>query len=845
MKPQKLSFEKKILVFFFLTLILISVIVFLSIRINTETKSTRNWVSLTEKVLSLADSLQNDEQEVVIQSRSFILTANENYLLSYTATNASLQRNLARLRQFTRENRWQQKKVDSLQAIYMGYLPIRQQAINLRRQKNFQLADVVQLIYKADTVLAQLRDIFHSLKSEQKQLLNDRKAAYQKNVEFSAWVVRILLLLFVFAILLAFYLVYRNSVNRRKAELALRKSEELVKSIIHYAPILVNVKDRSGKYILANQQFATAIQADAEHMIGKTCEGIIPPAIEALVNKEDNEVIKHGQPVELMIDLDAPGGKHTFLTSKFPLYDDKGSLYAIGTTAIDITPLKTSHEALLKSFENQQKILDGLQQALRTSLDLLCIIDGNGEFIMLSDTVRQLLGYAPKELMHKKFMDFVVESDRSQTAVIARQIMDGEPVADFTNHYRKKDGSIIPIIWSATWSAEDKLMYCIARNGSERVKTARQLAQSETRLLHAQKIARLGNWDWDLRNNTWSCSDEIYHLFGVAKETITNTQQFLLDSIHPEDKQQLVNARESLLAKGGKIDIEHRIITANGAILFVHTKGEVSLDNEGHPFWFSGTMQDITERKRSELQMKQLNSDLEKRAEELKASNAELERFAYVASHDLQEPLRMVTSFLALLQKKHQNEFDETSKKYIHFAVDGAERMKGLIQDLLHYSRVGASAEAFGTVDLNVLIKELQTVFAPALRENMGILNVQPLPVVSGHKMQLHQLFQNLIGNALKYRSSQNPFIEVGCTDEKEYWRFFVKDNGIGIDQRYFDKIFIIFQRLHTRTDYSGTGIGLAICKKIVERHGGKIWVKSEPGQGSTFYFTLKKSHNA
>lgn len=251
---------------------------------------------------------------------------------------------------------------------------------------------------------------------------------------------------------------------------------------------------------------------------------------------------------------------------------------------------------------------------------------------------------------------------------------------------------------------------------------------------------------------------------------------------------------------------------------------------------------DITQRKQTELLLKQLNENLKKRATELQASNTELERFAYVASHDLQEPLRMVSSFLHLLEKRLNGALDATNKQYIDFAVDGAERMKQLIQDLLQYSRVGSSKEEPVEVNCNVLIKTVRSLLSVAIIETKTELIVKPLPVIKAVQSQMLRLFQNLIGNALKYHSEKPPVIEIGYTDKKGVWEFYVKDNGIGIEPKFFDKIFIIFQRLHNKTEYSGTGIGLSVCKKIVEKHGGNIWVESESGKGSTFYFTIPKT---
>ncbi|MEO8403504.1 MAG: PAS domain S-box protein [Chitinophagaceae bacterium] len=243
----------------------------------------------------------------------------------------------------------------------------------------------------------------------------------------------------------------------------------------------------------------------------------------------------------------------------------------------------------------------------------------------------------------------------------------------------------------------------------------------------------------------------------------------------------------------------------------------------------------ITERIKAKQHLEVLNKQLTE-------SNRELEQFAYVASHDLQEPLRMVSSFLQLLEKKYNTDLDEKAKQYIHFAVDGSERMKTLINDLLKFSRAGTGHYDKKPVDCNDVIQNVIRVYTNNIQEEKATINVYfPMPVVTGSKTQLEQVFQNLIGNALKYHRSDPLIISIDCVEEETRWIFSVQDNGIGIDPKFFEKVFIIFQRLHAKNEYSGTGIGLAICKKIVERHGGQIWVESRPDKGSTFFFSLPK----
>jgi signal transduction histidine kinase len=231
--------------------------------------------------------------------------------------------------------------------------------------------------------------------------------------------------------------------------------------------------------------------------------------------------------------------------------------------------------------------------------------------------------------------------------------------------------------------------------------------------------------------------------------------------------------------------------------------------------------------------------DLQKALSELERSNRELEQFAYVASHDLQEPLRMVASYVRLLEKKYRGQLDEKADQYIHFAVDGALRMQKLIEGLLAYARIGRGGE-FMPVDTSDVVSRVVSDLSESLQESHAVVTKDDLPTVTGDETLLMQLFQNLIRNGVKFRRPEvPPQVHISAKKEGKEWVFSVRDNGIGIDQAYAERIFLIFQRLHTREEYPGTGIGLALCKKIVERHHGRIWVESAPGEGATFFFTI------
>lgn len=253
-------------------------------------------------------------------------------------------------------------------------------------------------------------------------------------------------------------------------------------------------------------------------------------------------------------------------------------------------------------------------------------------------------------------------------------------------------------------------------------------------------------------------------------------------------------------------------------------------------------LKDVTERKLAGIQLSALNLQLIKNVHDLAMSNKELEDFAYVASHDLQEPLRMVSSFLGLLEKKYIGIIDEKGKQYINFAVDGANRMRQIILDLLDFSKVGKEDYEQESVDLNLIVKEVIFLSQNQVTDTEATINFSKLPTLTAYKTPLRQVIQNLISNSLKYhRTGVPPVINLSAIEFETYWQFEVSDNGIGIEKEYFDKVFLIFKRLHRPGEYSGNGIGLAVCKKIVENFGGRIWLESEVSKATSFYFTLPK----
>ncbi|MEG4207557.1 PAS domain S-box protein [Microcoleus sp. Pol7_A1] len=309
---------------------------------------------------------------------------------------------------------------------------------------------------------------------------------------------------------------------------------------------------------------------------------------------------------------------------------------------------------------------------------------------------------------------------------------------------------------------------------------------------------------------------------------------------HPDDIEADREYVRSLLA--GKIktfSLEKRLICKDEAVRWANVTVSAMRDVKGTPQYLICAIEDISQRKLVQ-ELLQASLDIQTRyAQELTRSNAELEQFAYVASHDLQAPLSTIAGYAQLLENRCHNQLDAQGNKFLRNIVNSCGRMQALIDDLLQYSRVGRSEKPFDVIDCNLVFEDACANLQLAIRQNQASVSKGDLPMVRGDSFQLLQLFQNLIGNAIKYRSSEAPMVRVSASREGDSWVFSVQDNGIGIAEQYHPRIFQIFQRLHTQKQYSGTGIGLAICQRIVDRHGGRLWVESELNRGSTFYFSI------
>jgi len=504
-----------------------------------------------------------------------------------------------------------------------------------------------------------------------------------------------------------------------------------------------------------------------------------------------------------------------------------------------------------------------LSTTLRSIGDAVISTNSKGNVSFLNPVAESLTGWKQSEAIGNPIEDvFNIINEKTRKLVenpILRVLQEGV-IVGLANHTMliSKDGKEIPIADSAAPIKDDKGniigVVLIFRDITERRKAenklkeyseqlqdmvdqrTKELREEKISLDNAQRIAHIGNWDWDIVKNELYWSDEIYRIFGLNPPEFGATYEAFVNTIHPDDRELVQIFVDEALHNNKPYSIDHRIILPNGSIRFVHEQAEVNFDEVGKALKMVGTVQDITDRKKAEEELKATLKDL-------KRSNTELEQFAYVASHDLQEPLRMVASFTQLLQNRYQDKLDEDANDFINYAVDGATRMQNLINDLLIFSRVGTRGKPFKNTDMNAVLEVVIAIFRQSIKETNVTLTYDPLPMILADESQMIELLQNLISNAIKFHKEEEPpVVHISAKLQKNQWIISVRDNGIGINSQFFDRIFIIFQRLHKKSEYEGTGIGLAICKKIIERHNGKIWVESELGKGSTFYFSVPKT---
>jgi PAS domain S-box-containing protein len=511
-----------------------------------------------------------------------------------------------------------------------------------------------------------------------------------------------------------------------------------------------------------------------------------------------------------------------------------------------------------------QKALQESEERYRITLssigDAVIATDAAGLITFINPVAASLTGWENNEtrgLMIEEVFRIINEQTRKPAEDIVRCVLRDGQVAQLANHTAllSRDGREIPIEDSAAPIVDKKgeLLGAVLvfHDVTKERRAQEELRESEARLDLALRSARMGTWHWDVTENRRYLDDQACHLLGIDPATFTGTAEEFFQALHPGDRETIRRALARTLEQDVPYETEYRAVRPDGNVRYIAARGKLVPDDKGRPIRLNGIIWDISERKQMEEELHRSRDELELRVRErtsalrttvtrLELINQELQDFAFAASHDLQEPLRKIQTFCDMTKKRCAPALDSVGQDYLEKVINSAARMRQLLSDLLLFSRVATRPEPFKEVDLGEIAREAADVFEARVKEIGALVEIENTPAVEADEVQMLQLFQNLIGNALKYRGEETLSIKVcGKLDEHGGCEIRVTDNGIGFDQQFAERIFKPFQRLHSHKAYEGTGMGLAICRKIAERHGGSIRAESVPGKGSTFIIIL------
>ncbi len=814
-------------------LLVLGAVSYHSIVVSNE---SNGWVRHTHEVVKDLQNLASDTASIESSNRGFALTGEESYLQSYTAGVVSAERDEAAVRDLTVDNPRQQRRLPALKELIAQKIQLGNVVIALRRTKGLKAAADAIGSGQEEGVTNEFGVLVREMQDEELRLLALRNADAEQR---SRRIKVVLVLGTILALLMASvagWSVQRDNCGRKLAQ-ALRDStdsEAKYRGLLEAAPDAMVVVNQGGEIVLVNVQAEKQFGYRRDELVGQQVKNIIPEGFAERVIADGTRSAAEALAQQIGMGIELIG--HRKNGSEFPIEIMLSPLESpegiLVTAAIRDISVRKAAETNLAQMEGRYRGL------LEAAPDAMVVVNVAGEIVLLNVRAEKEFGYRRDELVGQQVKNIIPEGfaeriiadgTRSAAEALAQQIGMG---IELIGH--RKNGSEFPIeiMLSPLESPEGILVTAAIRDISVRKAAETNLAQMEGRyrgLLEAAPDAMV----------VVNVAGEIVLLnvraekeFGYRRDELVGQQ---VKNIIPE------GFAERIIADGTRSAAEALAQQIGmGIELIGHRKNgsefpiEIMLSPLESPegILVTAAIRDISARKESER--------LVRTVRELKRSNDELQQFAYVSSHDLQEPLRMVSSYTQLLAKRYKGRLDSDADDFISYAVAGCHRMQDLIHDLLAYSRAGSNTKVLREVSSQDSLQKALINLQVTIEQSGAVVTHDSLPAVTTDETQLSLVFQNLVGNAIKYHGLEAPRVHVSATRNGDNeWIFSVRDNGLGIDPQYFERIFIIFQRLHGRDEFEGTGIGLAICKKMLERLGGRIWVESQLEKGSTFYFAL------
>ncbi|MGQ0739969.1 MAG: PAS domain-containing protein [Bacteroidota bacterium] len=817
------NYKKQILLFLYVSLIIVIgsfSVLFINFRKQVK---LQNEVLRIEKNLIQADSLTNNLLQIESDKRGFQLTSDVNYLKNFYRIKMNCIRNIARLRGNTKDEETLGviSAVDSLIKLRVANLDSGIMVFTTRGP--VAAVEFMQLQGKKN-IREMLTHRLDFIKSNFLQQLEANTSGINKRTTRNVGGLLTLVLIFILLMLVA-------------ARTFRRAQQKIIQNHIKFKEAQRIARIGSWEWDAATDKLKWSqeqfrIFGQDRKTFDLTCNGYMSHLSEEEQKRTGSLIAdalegKTSFAIEHEI-IQKDGTKLMVFEQGTVLYDENGKATGMFGTTQDISERKKAEAELLIAQKKFQAIFDNTADGIYQST-----IDG--KFIMANPSMANIFGYDSPEELISSVTDIgsQIYADPADRKRMSEIITSQGHIENYELRVVTKHKQHIWVSANIRIVKDDKGGFSCFEGTlediSERKKAEEQLLHLSNRLQLAIRATAIGIWDWDIVNNTTEWDDEMFRMYDVKPDEYPSITAAWEASLHPDDLERVKEELTTALQGEKEYDTGFRIICKDKSVRYIKGNALVLYDQAGSPVRMIGTNGDITQRKNAEEEILQLNKNLE--------------QFANITAHDLQEPIRMVSGFLGLLDKKYADIIDAQGKSYIDRAKDGADRMSILIKDLLEFSRSGNKAAKKEPVDLSSVLELVHKDMSIVMQDTSASLHVAgAMPVVVGTQSALYRLFLNLVSNGIKFRKKDTaPKVTICMEEDTDSWVFTVQDNGIGVPEKDQPKLFQAFQRLHRKEDYPGTGLGLVTCKKIVETHGGRIWMTSEYGKGTGFHFTLPK----